>query len=154
RQARYTAEGVLQSEVAKLLASGDHRIGLPPEEAVNRLNLDDVREWLEEPLKSEYMEVTLIGDLAVEEAIELVGKTLGALPEREAEKPDLEDLRKLNFPEDVSEREYPFESTIPNGITAVYWPTDDMEDIRKTRRLQTLARVFTDRMRVRIREEM
>ncbi len=154
RNARFTAEGVLRNEVPRMLAGGDHRIGLPPEEAVNGLDLDDVREWLEEPLKSGYMEVTLIGDLAVEEAIGLVGKTLGALPERAAEKPELEDLREIDFPDDTSDAEYTFESTIPNGITAVYWPTDDMEDIRKTRRLQTLARIFTDRMRVRIREEM
>lgn len=154
RRARHTAQGVMQAEVSRMLASGDHRIGLPPEEAVGVLDLDHVRRWLAEPLAHAYVEITLVGDIEVEEAIQGVAQTFGALPEREEKKATLTELRQLEFPADLSERRYPFESAIPNGITAVYWPTTDIWDIRQTRRLQTLARIFSDRMRVRIREDL
>src|SRR5690625_3319180 len=118
------------------------------------LDLDDVRNWLREPLESGYLELTLIGDLSIEEAIEVVAQTVGALPERQAEKPRLEELRRIQFPVDASEREFSFESELPNGFALLYWPTDDMWNIGQTRRLQILARVFSDRLRIRIREEM
>lgn len=154
RRSRHTGEGVLQAEVARDLASGDHRFGLPPEEKVFSLTMDEVREWLSEPLESAYLEVTLVGDLPVEEAISAVAQTLGALPKRQAEKPARKELRQVEFPKAVRERKYTFESVIPNAFSAVYWPTTDMWDIRRTRRLNTLARIFSDRMRLRIREEL
>lgn len=154
RSSQHTAEGVLQAKVARFLASGDHRFGLPEQESVMGLALEDVKNWLSEPLESGYLEISLVGDLAVEETIAAVAETLGALPERDARKPDLAALRKVSFPENVSEKEYTFESEIPSGFAAVYWPSTDIWDIRETRRLQVLARVFSDRMRIRIREEM
>lgn len=154
RQTRHTPEGVLQAEVSRFLAGGDHRFGLPDEATVMALDLDAVRSWLAEPLESGYLEVSLVGDLSVEEAIAAVAETLGALPRRAAEKPDFADLREVRFPEEADEKRFTFESGIPNGYVAVYWPTTDMWDIQRTRRMQVLSRVFSDRMRIRIREEM
>jgi zinc protease len=154
RRSRHTADGVLQAQVSRFLAQGDHRFGLPPEEKVMALELEDVANWLREPLESGYLEMTLVGDLSVEEAISAVAKTLGALPDRASEKRDLSELRQVSFPTDKTEKHYTFESDIPSGYAAVYWPTTDMWDIRETRRLQVLARAFSDRMRIRIREEM
>ncbi|MEY4089546.1 MAG: hypothetical protein RJB55_1817, partial [Verrucomicrobiota bacterium] len=45
-------------------------------------------------------------------------------------------------------------SEIPKGVVSLYWPTTDASDIRRTRRLTMLASVFSDRLRVKIREEM
>lgn len=154
RRSRHTAQGVLQAKVSRFLASGDHRFGLPPEEKVAELSLDEVREWLSGPLGSGYLEITLVGDLDVEEAIAAVAETVGALPDRSPEKPELDGLRQARFPEDETEKTYSFESEIANGYAAIYWPTTDMWDVRHTRRTQVLARVFSDRMRIRIREEM
>jgi zinc protease len=39
-------------------------------------------------------------------------------------------------------------------VVALFWPTADASDIRRTRRLTLLASVFSDRLRVKIREEM
>lgn len=151
---RHTAQGVIQAKVARFLADGDHRFGLPAEEKVMDLDLDDVRAWLTEALESAYMEVTIVGDVPVDEAVAAVSQTLGALPGRTSEKPDYTDLRQVTFPEGKTEREYTFESDIPSGYTGVYWPINDMWNIRETRRLQVLSRAFSDRMRIRIREEL
>lgn len=142
------------ARTSRFLAGGDHRFGLPDSEKVFALSLDDVRDWLRQPLGSGYLEVTLLGDLDVDEAIAAAAGTLGTLPEREAGKPDLSEFRAVSFPEDEERADFPFASDIPSGYAAVYWPTTDMWDIQRTRRLTVLARVFSDRMRIRIREEM
>ena len=154
RTNRHTARGVLQAEVARFLAGGDHRFGLGEEQALLALGLNDVRAWLSEPLANGYLEVSLVGDLSVDEAVAAVAETLGALPDRERQKPDMRDLRQVSFPSGVAEKSYTFTSEIPSGYAAVYWPTTDIWDIGETRRLQVLAQVFSDRMRIRIREEM
>ncbi|MGI9241549.1 MAG: insulinase family protein, partial [Verrucomicrobiales bacterium] len=43
---------------------------------------------------------------------------------------------------------------IPKGNSLVYWPTDDIWDISKTRRLSVLGSVFGDRLRAKVREEL
>lgn len=153
RSSRHTAQGTLQAEGSRFLASGDHRFGLPPLENLLALELADVQAWLAEALASGYLELTLVGDVSVDQAVEAVKGTLGALPERDLKKPDYGALRVVRFPEE-KEEEFSFESDLPKGISAVYWPTDDIWDIRQTRRLQVLAQAFSDRMRIRIREGM
>ncbi len=154
-EARHTVSGVLQDQVSGFLAGGDFRFGLPPKEDLLALDLDDVRSWLAEPLRSGYLELSVVGDFSAPgDVIEAVGATLGALPERQHEKPGFEDRRILSKPEPGGKKSFEFESRIPSGVAAVYWATTDMRDISKTRRLSVLARVFSDRMRIRIREEM
>lgn len=149
----HTPNGPLSTEVANLIAGGDPRFGVPPREVLLSRDLGEVREWLGPQLARGAIEVALIGDLDVEAAIEAVARTLGALPARE-ERPALADLRRIAFPREPFTREYRISSEIPKGVVALFWPTADASDIRRTRRLTLLASVFSDRLRVRIREEM
>ncbi len=154
-EASHTAGGVLRDRVARFLAGDDYRFGLPPKEAVLELDLGDVRSWLEKPLDSGYLEISLVGDFGDPDAVvEKVAATLGALPERASEKEELSGKRVVSKPEGGREKRFEFESRIPSAVAAVYWPTTDMWDIERNRRLSVLSRVFSDRMRVRIREEM
>jgi zinc protease len=43
---------------------------------------------------------------------------------------------------------------LPKAIAAMYWPTADMSDIKRTRRLSVLAAVLDDRLRLKVREEL
>ena len=47
-----------------------------------------------------------------------------------------------------------FESEIPKGNSLVFWPTEDIWDIRRTRRLSVLGTIFGDRLRAKVREEL
>ncbi|MFM9092117.1 MAG: M16 family metallopeptidase, partial [Verrucomicrobiota bacterium] len=149
----HTPNGPLSTEVASLIAGGDHRFGVPPREVLLARELGEVREWLAPQLTRGPIEVALIGDLEPEAAIDAVARTLGALPPRE-ERPALADLRRVTFPREPFTREYRISSEIPKGVVALFWPTTDASDIRRTRRLTLLASVFSDRLRVKIREEM
>lgn len=149
----HTAGGPFTLVVAKLLASGDHRFGLPPKDVMLQRNMDEVKAWVMPELKSGAIEVAIVGDLDLEATIDAVAKTLGALPKRSA-KPELTALRDVKFPGQPFAKEFTIPTEIPKGNVALYWPTTDARDIQRTRRLNMLAEVFADRLRIKVREEL
>jgi zinc protease len=149
----HVPEGPLQLEVPRLLASGDARFGLPSRDEIFARTLDESRAWLTPQFSTGPIEIGVIGDLDVDQVIDAVSRTFGALPARQP-KPSYEAERKASFPEEPFAKNYTVSSELPKGIVAVYWPTTDAHDIRLKRRLDVLAEVLNDRLRVKIREEL
>jgi zinc protease len=149
----HTAAGPYNLEIAPLLASGDPRFGLPPKEELLKRNLDEVKSWVTPQLATGALEIAIIGDLDLDATITAVAQTLGALPKR-APRPTLDDLRKVVFPSTPFSREFAIATEIPNADVRLYWPTTDGRDIRRARRLTLLAEVLSDRLRVKVREEL
>ena len=149
----HTANGPMALEVANLLANGDPRFGLPSKDVMFSRNLSEAKAWLAPQLARGPLEVSLVGDLDIEAAIDAVAKTLGALPPRES-RPALDALKKLSFPAQPFNKSYTIASEIPKGNVVVYWPTTDGLDVKRARRLNMLAQVLSDRLRVKIREEI
>jgi zinc protease len=148
---KHAIHGPLAREIANLLANGDHRFGVPPQEAVMKRNLEEVKAWLNPQLAQGPLEVAVVGDLDIDATIAAASQTIGALPRREA-KPALDELKKVTFPAEPFAKSYFVESKIPKGGVFLYWPTDDLLDVRRGRRLNLLAAIFQDRLRVKIRE--
>ncbi|MDQ6808159.1 MAG: insulinase family protein [Verrucomicrobiota bacterium] len=148
---KHTVHGPMALELENLAASGDQRFGLAPREIVMARNLDEVRAWLTPQLAHGALEVALVGDFETEAAIDAAARTLGALPLRES-KPALPELKKVAFPKEPFAKNYATDSEIPKGAVVVYWPTDDKLDARRNRRLNVLADVLNDRLRVKVRE--
>ncbi|MBC7367176.1 MAG: insulinase family protein [Undibacterium sp.] len=149
----HTTNGPLTLEVTRLLANGDSRFGLPAQAVIAQRTPDEVRAWLTPQFATGPMEVSLIGDLDLDATIAAVAQTFGALPKRDA-KAEHADLRKVTFPAEPFIKNYTVETEIPKGLVALFWPTTDALDIRRTRRLSMLANVLTDRLRVKVREEL
>jgi zinc protease len=153
-QIRQTPEGVLRSEVDLLVHGGDVRFGYPAREVLEARSLAEVRDWLTPHLRTAYLEITLVGDFDLELAVDAVSRTFGSLPPRSATKPELAEARKVVFPAERQERRFEYPSELPKAMGVVYWPTADMSDIRRTRRLGLLSSIFRDRLRVKVREEL
>jgi zinc protease len=60
----------------------------------------------------------------------------------------------VRFPAEPFVRDFVIATEIPKGDVALYWPTTDARDIRRARRLNLLAEVLSDRLRVKVREEL
>lgn len=150
---QHTPNGPLAIEVASLLASGDPRFGNPPEEMMLARNLDEVKAWLSPQLASGALEVAVVGDLDVEASIAAAAQTIGALPSRE-EKPALAELKNVKYPAQPFAKSYVVDSEIPKGALRLYWQTTDALTAPRNRRLNLLAAVLSDRLRVKLREEM
>lgn len=152
-QLAHVPQGPLQTEVPRLLASGDSRFGLPAEEVLNERNLQQSREWVAPLLASGALEIGLVGDLDIDAAIEAVAQTFGALPPRKAKR-DYPERRQVEFPRKPFEKEYEIDTEIPKAEVVLYWPTDDGMDVQVDRRLRVLANILGDRLRLTIREEL
>lgn len=149
----HTSAGPMNLTLANLIAGGDSRFGMPPKETMMARNFDEVRAWLTPQLSRGALEIAVVGDLDVDATIDAVARTLGALPTREA-KPELAEARRVVFPVEPFTREFKIASQLPKGVDALYWPTTDGMDVKRARRLNMLNSIFSDRLRVRIREEL
>jgi zinc protease len=150
---KHTAAGPLELEIANLLADGDPRFGLPAQEVMMARNLEEVKAWLTPELAQGPLEVALVGDFDREAAIAAAAKTIGALPPRQT-KPALAELKKVKFPEHPFTKNYVIDSEIPKASVLVYWPTEDGLDAHRTRRVNMVGEILSDRLRVKVREEI
>ncbi|MGJ3244210.1 MAG: M16 family metallopeptidase [Opitutales bacterium] len=154
RQLKQTQGGVLQDQVFRFLAGGDPRFGYPEKAALESLTMDDLEAWLDPILEGSPLEVSIVGDVEPETAIELVNQTFGALAKRPAWRP-APDTDQLAFPRQAEDQVFAVASRLDKGLAMVAWPTTDQySDIRLTRRLSVLGEVFTDRLRVQVREDL
>jgi zinc protease len=142
----------MQTEVPRLLASDDPRFGLPEEKVVMSRTLEEVRAWLAPQFASGAAEIAVVGDLDVDATIAAVAQTLGALPQR-APKPELAEARRVLFPAPFA-KSYQVTTEIPQGLVTIFWPTTDSRDVKLARRLSLLGEILSDRLRVKVREEM
>ncbi len=151
-QFAHTPAGPMRTEVPRLLASNDPRFGLPSREIASARTIGEVKDWLTPQLSGGAVEVAIAGDIDTDAAIAAVARTFGALPKR-APKPGLADARRILFPAPFT-KSYSVPTGIPKGLVTIYWPTTDSRDVRVARRLTLLAEVLSDRLRVKVREEM
>jgi zinc protease len=120
---------------------------------MNQRTLAEVRAWLTPQLSTGPIEIAIVGDFDLEATIAAVGKTLGALPTR-APRLAHADLRNVTFPAQAFTKNYTVETEIPKGLVTLFWPSTDALDVKRTRRLSMLAGVLSDRLRVKVREEI
>lgn len=152
-RARRTPEGVMQYDVARFLAGGDYRFGLPEKEQMLSYEIQDIKKWMNDPLKNGYLEISVVGDFSEEELLSTFKNTLAALPKRREKKEQKPKLKQLSRPSAGTEKTFKIPSRLPKARSLLYWPIPDMYNIGRTRRLSVLSAVFRERMRVNIREE-
>ena len=146
-----SVEGQMMREGRRFLAGGDFRFGLPPWETFQRLTLREVEEWMTPMLAQGPLSLTVVGDVDPDEVISLAARYLGTLPAR----------GPLAVPPRPGPR-FPagnrlalaVETRLEKAMVVVSYATDDMWDIRRTRRLNLLADVFSDRLREQVRERL
>lgn len=148
-----TVEGPLQLEVPRLLAHGDPRFGVPPKEAAIARTQAESKAWLMPEFARGALEIAIVGDFDPAEATAAVARTFGALPPR-AEKPAFETERQVSFPPQPIAQQFFVTTEIPKGLVQLFWEATDGRDVDVARRLNLLASVLNDRLRVKIREEM
>lgn len=144
-------EGLYPLEIKQALASGDTRFGVPPLATLSRYTMEDIRAWLAPEIGKGPLELSIVGDLDIEQTIALVAKTFGALPARSA-KPAYTEQRHVVYPADGFAAERTVRTEIPRGSVFLFWPTDDALDAPRNRRLNLLASIIDDRLRLKIRE--
>ncbi|MCF8029050.1 MAG: insulinase family protein, partial [Desulfobacteraceae bacterium] len=148
----HSVHGALVLEGSRFLAGGDSRFGLPSLDAVEKTDLADIRKWVKPAFDKAPVEIAIVGDVQPDQVIDAAATFFGSLPERKAQNPS-EQRENPDFPEG-EKRDISVSTRISKGLVMVAYPSTDIWDIHKTRRLSVLSDIFSDRMRIRIREEM
>ncbi len=145
-------DGAMVLSGDRFLAGGDTRFGLPSFEEFKHLTLDHVQSWIETSLKTDTIEASVVGDFDVDSVIKLAAKYLGTLSfHTEVHKSARSRLPE--FPVGRS-RNISVMTKIPKGMVIVTYPTEDLWNISRTRRLSVLADIVSDRLREQIREKL
>ncbi len=156
RQMEATSQGVLRRDLGALLHAGDPRWSFPTQAQIEAGKPEDVRALLEGPLAKDPIEVVVVGDISVDQAIKSVAATFGALPPRgDAAKPDPTQAQ-VRFPAaSASPVERTHGGRADQAIGYLAWRTTDFyAEPQKQRALRLLELVLERRLidQVRIAE--
>ena len=148
-----TSDGIMQIKGNLFPAKNDARFGLPRPETINHYTLNDIQNWLTPYFKNSPVEISIVGDFDLENMINLASKYIKGFKNRKNFPNKLIHPGKICFPKG-EQLELKPDTKINTGVVHVAFPTDDFWNIRQTRRLSILSRVFSERLRVTIREEL
>lgn len=147
-----TVDGALVLAGKRFFAGGDERFGLPPEADMTALTLDQVKAWLEPVLASAPLEVSVVGDVDPEQVRQLAAHYIGGLT-RAPVPPAWPDRPGPGFPRGQA-RTIAVPTRIDKAMVVVGFATDDLWDIGRTRRLNLLADIFSEKLRDVVREKL
>jgi zinc protease len=146
-QLESTASGIVQRDLARLQHSDDSRWAFPTKQVIGSTKADDFKALLGPHLANGPVEVIVVGDTTVDQAIAAVAPTFGALPPRSA--PSVApDARKTSFPGPAAQ---PIDEThkgrADQGYAVAAWPTTDLfADVKGARTIRVLVNVMELRL--------
>ena len=147
-----SVDGSTHLIVPQFLSGGDSRFGFTSIDNYQKLTIDDIRSWLEPSIRNDAIEISAVGDFDPDTLILMASKYFGSVPSRHHD-PPLTLNRLPQFPKNKSVTHRVDTQTLKAKILIAY-PTEDMRDINRTRRLAITAKLFSERIRERIREQM
>mgnify|MGYP002377466797 CR=1 FL=1 len=146
---------VTLSQLGKLTRSGDGRWGFPSAEQLAGAQLAPLRAAIDPMLRSAPLEITVVGNISVDEAIRQASTTFGALPQRQAQAPRLPGAERIAFTRasEMARLRHSGRPDVAFGMIA--WPTDDFYDSpADARAVQMLRAVMQLRGIDKLREEL
>jgi zinc protease len=152
-QLEHNHAGPLYLEFIPALYDGDPRVGLPSQERILAVTMDDLRSWLEPELASAPIDVYFVGDLDVDATVAAAARTFGKLPARRAPQ-RFDDRRRRNAVRTGLRMETSVDTEVQKTLVHVVFPTTDGFDAPRRRRLSFLGEVLSDRLREEARERL
>ena len=149
-----TPGSVLGAESDPILNDDDPRFRVPEREEFEALDFDYLKAAISDRLQNGAMEVALVGDFDEEEAIAIVARTLGALPQRETSFREYPDSRTRVFTDARGDYTFYHEGEANQAIVNYVWPTRDYWDAEATIDLNMLSAVVDIQMTDALREEL
>lgn len=146
-------QSVAGTLVPRILASGDTRFGLQPNELTDR-NLEDVRAVLASQTADSPIEIAIVGDIDEQAAIDIVAKSFGALPARKAVSPDYKAGRQVKFIDKRGLTTLTHKGKDDQGMVLAYWPTTDNKDFKSTVIRNLTSEVFGELLLDEVRERL
>lgn len=148
----HSIQGTMALKGMRFLAGGDCRFGFPGPDAIDKTGLEEIRRWIGPAMREAPLEIAVVGDIDTESVISMAARFFGTLRPRLSETPSIR-AQTPDFPEGAG-KEFEVATRISKALVVTAYPTADIWDIERTRRLSILSQVLSDRMRIRIREKL
>jgi len=145
--------GVMQLELPLLLHDNDPRWAQPNFIDLAQAKPDDMKSVIQGPLSTGPIEVTVVGDITPERAVQAVAATFGALPLRPpAASPDPK-ARAVHFPPFSAKPYLLHHRGRPDqALALIAWPTmDNLVDPQKVRDIRVLEQIIQLRLFAQLR---
>jgi zinc protease len=136
----------------RFLAGGDQRFGLPDDETFKKLTLDDIKSWITPFIGNNDIEISVVGDVDIDSIIQLTARYFGSLTLH----PVVNTLTESKLPVFPVGQSVTLSvpTKISKGLIVVAYPTEDIWNINRTRRLSVLSNIISNRLREQIREKL
>ncbi len=154
-QLESTPSGVFSRDAEALLRSGDPRWRFPTREQFQTARLEALKTLLQEPMSRDPVEVIVVGDISVDEAVEQVAATFGALPARRPTATPAPGGNVLRFPAGGGEPvRLSHNGREDQAMAFIAWPGIDFAgNPQEARRLRLLEQVLRLRLVDELREK-
>ncbi|MCE9522264.1 MAG: insulinase family protein [Alphaproteobacteria bacterium] len=153
REQAASASGVLSSALLGLLRDGDPRWAQASNAEIDALTMDDVKAAMAPSLAQAPIEVTIVGHVQVQAAIDAVGKTFGAFAPRKDSIVYAAGARDVRFPAARKQVELRHEGRADQAAVAAAWPGPDfLSDPRRDRVIAILNEIIQLRLIDEVRE--
>ncbi|MFM5953028.1 MAG: M16 family metallopeptidase [Novosphingobium sp.] len=151
---RATPGSALSADLGTIVSGGDPRFSLGKVEDYRMLDFKKLSATVSDRFQHGAIEIGIVGDVDEAAAIALVGKTFGALPQREAEFRPYADRRDRPFTKDRKRNVLRHSGAKDQAVVLYVWPTRDGEDPRSALQLELLERVARIAMTDTLREKL
>ncbi|MEO8926657.1 MAG: insulinase family protein [Caulobacteraceae bacterium] len=147
-QLEATPDGVLSRDLEGLLHAGDPRWDFPTRDQLEAAKPGDLANLLRRPLANGPVEITIVGDVTADEAIERVAATFGALPVRPTAPSLAPGARQVAFPAPTaSPVTRAHKGRADQAIAAIAWPlTGFFIDMERSRATMLAGEVLQNRV--------
>ena len=145
---------VAARDVPRLLRSGDNRYGIASKEEVLSIRMEDLRERMERALSEGFIEIGIVGDFEEDTVIDIVARTFGALPDREADPLPFADARDISFRASRALITLTHAGLPDKALAMIYWPAADDSDQRTTYRQRLLRSILRLKLTEELRETL
>jgi zinc protease len=153
RQVGANPAAVMQLKAPEILHNGDKRWVSPSGQEVQTANVEQLRSLLAPVFANGAVDVTIVGDITTDKAVQSVAATFGAFPKRAGARPRIGTGNNTHFPAGTDVPiTIPGSSQASQEIVSIAWPTHgQFPDIQDSVTLQLMSAIVEERLFDRLR---
>jgi zinc protease len=149
-----TPDDALANAVGGIESDNDPRFTLQPLDAYLALSFAQLKADISDRLAHGAKELSLVGDIDEPKTIDLIARTLGALPSRETAFRPYTESRRRAFTADRTVHVVRHDGPADQAIVRMTWPTRDDRDFAEEVKLELLERVMRLMLTQKLREDL
>jgi zinc protease len=152
-QLEATPDGVFGRDAGALFSRDDPRFGFPTRQDLLAAKPEDLKTLLRDPMSRGRVDVTIVGDVTVDQAIALTAATFGAMPPRPPQGEIAPSARQIRFPGPTAEPVARIDTgRADQAVAVVAWPvTDFFADMRRSRAVMLAGDILGNRLLDKVR---